>query len=76
MKILTKRQADNAILESVFHPGGTLACLRKDRFDRGKYKDTIIGKDAPDSDRIPLVWAERRKDKHGPYFALFCLCKD
>ena len=75
MKILTKRQAENAILESVFHPGGTLACLRKDRFDRGKYKETIIGKDCPCGEDVRLIWAERRKDKDGPYFALFCLSK-
>lgn len=76
MKILTKRQADNAILESVFHPAGTLACLKKERFDRGKYKETVIGKDHPVRDGIRLLWAERRRDSDGPYFALFCLHTD
>lgn len=76
MKILTKREADKAIIESVFRPGGTLACLRKDRFDRGKYKETVIGKDHPVRDGIRLLWAERRRDSNGSYFALFCLCSD
>jgi hypothetical protein len=77
MKILTKRQAESAILNSLFQAGGTLACLPKERLDRGKYKDTIFGKEVPPhlKDRVHLVWAERRKDKDGPYFALFCISR-
>jgi hypothetical protein len=73
MNILTKRQAESAILNSLFQAGGTLACLPKERLDRGKYKDTIVGKDVPAhlKDRYSLVWAERGKDEDGPYFALF-----
>jgi len=77
MTILTKRQAESAILNSLFQAGGTLACLPKERLDRGKYKETIVGKDVPAhlKERYRLVWAERRKDKDGPYYALFCIVR-
>lgn len=76
MEILSKHKADRAIVDSLFTTGGTLAC-RKERFDMGKYQKTIIGRDVPEyyNDKIHLVWAERRKDKDGPYYALFCVSK-
>ena len=76
MKVLTKRQAEKAILESLFQPGGTLACLPKERLDRGKYKPgTCAGKELPEhaSRNIRLAWVERRRDVNGAYDALFCI---
>jgi len=74
MTILTKRQADAAIVESLFSPGGTLACLPKERLDRGKYKPgTMAGKELPPHVNVRLAWVERRKDKDGPFDALFCI---
>lgn len=77
MKVLTKRQAHSEVLNSLFRPGGTLACLPKERFDMGKYRETVIGRDVPEhaANGVHLVWAERRKDSDGPYFALFCISK-
>ena len=70
---MTKKQADNAVLNSIFTPGGTLACKTKTRFDMGKYQKTIIGKEAPERYADLIIWAERKQDKHGSYYALFCL---
>jgi hypothetical protein len=69
--ILTKGQADRAVIDSLFVPGGTLACKRKIRWDMGKYQATIIGKELPEHIN-QLIWAERKTDKHGPYYALYC----
>ena len=80
MKIHSKREKDQKVKESLFSPGGTLAGFKSMRYDRGKYKDSVIGRElGPElahyltEDRPGnLVWAERRKDKDGPYWALFC----
>lgn len=75
MKILTKREANAAIVDSLFSPGGTLALLPKGRFDRGKYRRNLAGEEVP-AHMVPhvrLVWCERRKDSDGPYFALFSI---
>ena len=74
MKILTKSQAQNIV---------NLKVYRKIRFDRGKYKASVIGSDVhPEhAERLEkennIVWGEHRKDKDGPYIALFCIdsCK-
>lgn len=76
MQILTKRQAEAAIVDSLFLPGGTLALLPRERFDRGKYKPgTMAGKEVPPhaAASVRLVWVERRRDKHGPFDAIFCI---
>lgn len=77
MKVLSKREATMAIRDSIFQPGGTLACLPKERFDMGKYKSTVIGRDIPEENAkgVRLVWAESRSDRHGAYYALFCISK-
>lgn len=74
MKILSKSQAQNIV---------NLKVYRKIRFDRGKYKTSVIGAELPLEHAIRMksenniVWGERRKDKDGPYLALFCIdsCK-
>ena len=77
MKILTRSQLRQATLESLFNPvhGRSLACMKASRFDTGKYKPgTMAGKDVPEHmlASVYTVWTERRKDKDGPYDALFC----
>jgi hypothetical protein len=67
-----KKQSEQAVLDSLFTAGGTLACKKVIRFDLGKYQDSIIGKELPAQYADTIVWAERRKDKHGSYCALFC----
>jgi hypothetical protein len=76
--ILTKRQFTAAVRDSLFNPveGHSLACLPKERFDGGKYKPGITpGRPVPEhmKSRVLIVWAERRKDSHGPYDALFSI---
>jgi hypothetical protein len=74
MTIPTKPQAEAAIVASLFSPGGTLACLPKERLDGGKYKPgTMAGKELPSHVNVRLAWVERRKDKDGAYDALFCI---
>lgn len=72
--ILTKREAEAAIVASLFSPNGTLALERRERLDRGKYKPgTMAGKPLPPDVDVRLAWVERRRDSHGPYDALFCI---
>jgi hypothetical protein len=72
--ILTKRQADKAILDSLFATGGTLACLPKERMDMGKYKPgSMAGKELPPHVNVRMAWVERRRDSDGPYDAVFCI---
>ena len=76
--ILTKRQFTAAVRDSLFNPvqGHSLAGLPKERFDRCKYKPgKIPGTPVPEhmKPRVLIVWAERRKDSHGPYDALFSI---
>ena len=77
MKILTKAQANRAVIDSLFRPGGTLALREKVKFCTGQYQKGIIGKDvdprvAADYD---LIWAEPRRDADGPYFTLYAIRK-
>ena len=77
MNILTKRQLAQATVQSLFTPvhGRTLAKMERSRFDLGKYKPgTMAGKplDPEFAAWCYAVWVEPRKDKDGPYDALFC----
>jgi hypothetical protein len=76
MKILSKTEFNQAVTESLFNPGGTLALLPKERFNLGKYRKSVIGRDLSavyDTKHLRIVWAEARSDKDGPYYALYCI---
>ena len=78
--ILTKRQFNAAVLDSLFNPveGHSLAAMPKERFDLGKYKPgTAAGHPVPDHmhGSVLIVWVERRRDSDGPYDALFSIAK-
>ena len=78
MKVLSKTEFNRLVAESLFNPGGTLACLPKERLTMGKYQKSVIGRDVSavyDTAHLHCVWAEARSDKDGPYYALFCLPK-
>ncbi len=72
LEIGTKAQADKVLTESLFKPvnGRT---LRRMRYDMGKYANAMRGKQIEVSDEVAALWSERRKDAHGPYWAVFCL---
>ena len=76
-KILSRYQAEKAVIESLFKPDrfGTITLKERSRFDTGKYISTVIGNPVPPHmiDKVRIVWAERRKDKDGVYYALFCV---
>ena len=78
--ILTKRQFNAAVLDSLFNPveGHSLAAMPKERFDLGKYKPgTAAGHPVPEHmhNSVLIVWVERRRDSDGPYDALFSIAK-
>ena len=68
----TKGQAESKLVESLFKPvnGQT---LKRERYDLGKYAHNHTGKTVEVGANIVALWMERRKDAHGPYWALFCL---
>ena len=77
MNVLSHSEAKKAIAASLFQPDafGTLVGCPTERLGLGKYQSTIIGRDisAKAPKNIRLVWAVKRKDRHGEYFALFCI---
>jgi hypothetical protein len=48
------------------------------KFDGGKYAHSMAGKDVPVQfeKNVKVVWCERRTDKYGVYYALFCIPND
>ena len=75
--IVSKSDKDRAIIDSLFNPinGQTLACVESERFDRGKYRNSLVGCPIPEHmlSRVALVWSEQRRDSEGPYYALFSI---
>lgn len=79
--LMTKRQADAMLVDSVFNPEGSLTPIK---YDCGKYKwlgsqrahieqsGEEINKKA--SDCVRAVWFERRSDQYGAYCQIMCLC--
>ena len=68
MQIITRSQA------------AKIATINKEtrcKFDGGKYKHNMLGKDVPEHmvKHVACVWSEKRKDSHGEYWALFCVSK-
>ena len=75
--ILSKAQKDRAIIDSLFNPvnGHSLAGVEPERFDLGKYRNSLVGRPIPEHmlSRVALVWSEPRRDSEGPYYALFSI---
>ena len=75
--IVNKSAKDRAIIDSLFHPinGHSLAGVESERFDCGKYRNSLVGRPIPEHmlSRVAIVWSEQRRDLYGPYWALFCL---
>ena len=66
----TKRQAGALSMITLFKPiNGKTATTR---YDRGKYARNLHGETLEVPMDVAALWTERRKDKDGPYWALFC----
>lgn len=74
LTIISKSAANKILVDSLFRPvnGQT---LNKERYDMGKYKaeKSFIGRELNTSDNVVCIWQESRRDKDGPYKALYCL---
>ena len=72
MKIVTKREADKILVDSLFRGGRT---LMTEKFDNGKYRvdQSYIGRDVHDLPGVHAVYAERRRDADGPYIRLMSI---
>ena len=71
--VTTKRQADNAMLDTLFQ--GTRTATRKERYDNGRYAGKAAdyyGKDVDVLDDVAAIWPETRKDKDGSYVIFWC----
>jgi len=74
MKIITKRQAENMMIDSLFTAGRTNTI--RERFDMGKYAgppSRLIGQDVPDINGVVAVYPVAKRDKNGQYVALMSL---
>lgn len=47
--------------------------LVRERYDRGKYAHNGAGKEVEVAENVQALWMERRQDRHGPYYASYCL---
>lgn len=80
MRIVTKREADKILVNSLFKPvNGSTLNVRK--FDNGKYEWTgkakdYVGREVSDIKGVHAVYPERRQDKDGAYCQLMCICED
>ena len=72
LTVISKREAMRMQVDSLFTPvnGGTLSV---EKLCTGKYNESIKTRILDVSDDVHAVWAERRADKHGPYYTLQCL---
>jgi hypothetical protein len=75
LTVTTKAAADKKQVESLFVPvnGRTLSRVK---WCGGKYRETVIGRTLFVPEYVHAIWAERRKDRDGPYCALYALCED
>ena len=75
MKIISKKQANDILVSSLFNPGRT---FNKDKFNSMKHiwfgsQKHYIGKDVPNIPGIHAIYVERRQNKDGPYAQLMCI---
>lgn len=74
MKVVTKAQARNVMLESLFTPinGRTLVT---GKFDNGKYRvdQSFIGREVKDLPGVHAVYPVRKRDRDGPYVQLMSI---
>ena len=80
MKIISKREANSILTNSLFKPvnGKTLSI---GKFDSGKYEwhgsqKHYIGKEVQDIEWVHAVYVERRADSNGPYAQIMCIHED
>jgi hypothetical protein len=71
LKLITKKQANNLILDSLFKSPKTLSISN---WCTGKYQKPSD----PDatfnvSDDVVAIFAQRQSDKHGAYYKIKCL---
>jgi len=72
IKVVTKRQAENAMLGAFFHGKGTATTMR---YDGGKYTGKVpdyYGREFEVRDTVVAIWPEARTDKEGAYVILLC----
>ena len=70
LKITSRRHGETLQVESLFKPGGT---LERVRYCGGKYSNPLGGRHLDMPDHVKAIWTEKRKDKEGPYWALFAM---
>ena len=69
----TRRGATRASLETLFHPVNGHTVTRRTRYDTGKYANNLRGRATDVPVEVVALWTERRTDRDGPYWALYCL---
>lgn len=73
LTIGTKREATRASMDTLFRPVNGKTATRKNRYDRGKYACNLRGRSLAVPTDVVALWTERRQDRDGPYWAIFCL---
>jgi hypothetical protein len=72
IQVTTKRRANVVVAGTLFRPILGRTATTKARYDTGKYANNPLGRELTVADTIAAVWAERRRDSDGPYYALYC----
>jgi hypothetical protein len=73
MIVKTKQEASRECIKTLFKAGGTMTLNEKRVFCTGHYNEKIIGSPVVDLTDVKMVWAERRNDKDGTYYKLYCI---
>ena len=75
LKVTTKYRASKIQAESLVTPvnGGALSQAKYSGGNMCKPGSFPIGREIEVPDNIYAVWAESRRDSHGPYVSLCCL---
>lgn len=71
IEITTKKRAESALIDSLFKPinGHTLV---KSKWCAGKYANSGKGREIEVTEDVQAVWGERRSDRDGAYYTLYC----
>lgn len=72
LEIGTKREASAASVATLFRPIDGQTATTRSRYDKGKYATNLRGRSLEVPTDVVALWTERRTDRDGPYWALYC----
>lgn len=72
----TKGRAEKRAMETLFRPINGKTATKHVRWDMGKYQDSVMGRETEAPETVAAFYAVKRKDRDGPYRALYAIVTD